>query len=89
MPISTGNVPKALSGDTGMAKKHWMAGAVKHPGALHRELGVAEGKKIPAKKMAKAAHSKSPKVRKMVGLAKAFAHAHHPGHPHAHHPPHH
>ena len=37
-----------------MAKK-WIAGAIKHPGALHKELGVPEGKKIPAKKLAKAA----------------------------------
>lgn len=38
-------------------KKHgkWIAEAIKHPGALHRELGVPEGKKIPAKKLAKAA----------------------------------
>jgi hypothetical protein len=35
--------------------KNWISGAIKHPGALHRELGVAQGKKIPAKKLAKAA----------------------------------
>jgi hypothetical protein len=29
--------------------------AIKHPGALHRQLGVAQGKKIPAGKLAKAA----------------------------------
>lgn len=34
--------------------KNWISGAVKHPGALHRELGVAQGKKIPEKKLAKA-----------------------------------
>jgi hypothetical protein len=37
------------------AKKNWIAGAIQHPGALHRELGVPEGKKIPAKKLAAAA----------------------------------
>lgn len=39
------------------AKKHgkWIAEAIKQPGALHRELGVPAGKKIPAKKLAKAA----------------------------------
>jgi hypothetical protein len=58
--------------------KKWMAGVVKHPGALHAALGVKQGHKIPAKKMAEARHSKSPRVRKMAGLAKAFAHAHHP-----------
>jgi len=29
--------------------------AIKHPGALHKELKVPEGKKIPAKKLAEAA----------------------------------
>jgi len=37
-----------------MAEK-WIAGAIKHPGALHRQLGVPQGKKIPAGKLAKAA----------------------------------
>jgi hypothetical protein len=36
-------------------KKNWIAGAIKKPGALHRELGVAAGRKIPAKKLAAAA----------------------------------
>lgn len=35
--------------------KHWIAGAIKHPGALHRQLGVPEGQKIPASKLAAAA----------------------------------
>ena len=62
-----------------MAEKHWMQGVAEHmhKGALHRELGVPEGEKIPAKKMAKAAHSSNPKIRKQVGLAKAFASAKH------------
>lgn len=41
-------------------------------GKLHRELGVPEGHKIPAKKLAKAAHSKSPTIRKEVALAKTL-----------------
>lgn len=55
---------------------HWMqrVSSHMHKGALHRALGVPEGKKIPGAKMAKAAHSRSPHVRKMVGLAHAFAH---------------
>ena len=59
-----------------MAK--WIAGAIKHPGALHRALGVPEGEKIPAKKMAKAAKSSNPHMKKMVALAhtlKGFHHA--------------
>lgn len=37
--------------------KHWIKGAIKHPGVLHRELGVPEGEKIPASKLNKAAHA--------------------------------
>lgn len=47
----------------------WIQGAIKHPGALHRALGVPEGEKIPAKKMAKAKDSSDPRVRKMAALA--------------------
>lgn len=36
-------------------QKKWIKGAIKHPGALHKELGVPKGEKIPAKKLAKAA----------------------------------
>jgi hypothetical protein len=35
--------------------KNWIAGAIKHPGALHKELGVPKGQKIPAAKLAAAA----------------------------------
>ena len=38
-----------------MATKNWIAGAIKKPGALRKELGVKEGKMIPAKKLAAAA----------------------------------
>ena len=38
-----------------MAKKHWIKSAVKHPGALHKQLGVPQGKTIPAKTLAAAA----------------------------------
>ena len=44
-----------------MEKRHmWIKDAVKHPGALHKQLGVPAGEKIPAKKLAKAA--KAPGV---------------------------
>ena len=36
-------------------KTNWIAGAVKRPGALKKELGVKKGEKIPAKKLAAAA----------------------------------
>jgi hypothetical protein len=51
----------------------WIAGAVgKNKGKLHRELNVAEDKKIPAKKLAKAEKSKSPTIRKEANLAKTL-----------------
>lgn len=54
-----------------MAEK-WIQKATKNKGKLHRELGVKEGEKIPAKKMAKAAKSKNPTIRKEVALAKTL-----------------
>lgn len=51
---------------------NWMAGAVKHPGALHKQLGVPASKKIPAAKLAAAAHSSNPLERKRAALAKTF-----------------
>lgn len=39
----------------GMAKDKWIAGAIKKPGALRKELGAKKGEPIPAKKLAKAA----------------------------------
>ena len=33
----------------------WIAGAIKKPGALRKTLGVKEGDRIPAKKLAAAA----------------------------------
>ncbi len=39
-----------------MAKK-WIQSAIKHPGALHKELGVPQGQKIPPGKLAKAANA--------------------------------
>lgn len=38
-----------------MSEDKWIQKAIKKPGALHKELGVPEGKKIPAKKLATAA----------------------------------
>ena len=43
-----------------------------HKGALHRALGVPEGEKIPAKKMAAASNSKSERVRNMARSAKGL-----------------
>jgi len=45
-------------------------------GKLHRELGVPEGHKIPTKKLAKAAKSKNPTIRKEVALASTLKSLH-------------
>lgn len=55
-----------------MATKNWIAKATENKGGLHRSLGVPEGKKIPAKKLAKAAKSSNPKIRKQASLAKTL-----------------
>ena len=41
-------------------------------GALHEKLHVPEGKKIPAKKLLKAEHSKNPTLRKEADLEKTL-----------------
>ena len=53
-----------------MAEK-WIQKAIKHPGALHKELGVKEGKKIPAKKLAAAA-KKPGKLGQRARLAETL-----------------
>ncbi len=40
-----------------MAKKNWIAGAIKKPGVLRKELGVKKGETIPAGKLEKAANA--------------------------------
>ena len=53
-------------------KKNWIAGAIKKPGALHKELGVPAGKTIPKKKLAAAA--KKPGVEgKRARLAETLS----------------
>ena len=42
-----------------MASKNWIAGAIKHPGSLHRALGVPSSKNIPQGAIAKAAASRN------------------------------
>lgn len=53
--------------------KKWIKSAIKHPGALHKELGVPSGKKIPAKKLAAATKSSNPLEHKRANLAKTLS----------------
>lgn len=60
-------------------RKHFIAGAIKHPGALHRDLGVPEGEKIPEAKLEEAKNSKNPTVRKRAAFAETLKGFHHKG----------
>lgn len=52
-------------------KKNWIAGAIKKPGALHKELDVKMGEKIPTKKL-NAAAKKGGLEGKRANLAKTL-----------------
>jgi hypothetical protein len=54
-----------------MPRKNWIKSAIKKPGALHKEMGVPEGKKIPKAKLAKAAKSPGT-LGKRARLAKTL-----------------
>lgn len=56
--------------------KKWIQGAIKHEGALHKELGIKQDKKIPKKTLAKAA-KKGGKLGKRARLAMTLSHMHH------------
>lgn len=48
--------------------KNWIQGAVKHPGALHKSLGIPQGQPIPASKLQSDPHDSTTMKRR-----KAFA----------------
>lgn len=58
-----------------MAKEKWIAGAIKHKGALHKELGIKADKKIPAKTLNKAAKA-GGKLGQRARLAKTLKKMH-------------
>ena len=59
------------------AGRQWIAAATKNKGALHRDLGVPEGQKIPAAKLRAAEHSKDPKTRRRARLAETLKNLNH------------
>jgi hypothetical protein len=65
-----------IGGDTTEGMKDggkWIQDAVsKNPGSLHRQLHIPQGEKIPEKKLAKAAHSDNPTLRRRAALAKTL-----------------
>lgn len=54
------------------AKQKWIQGAIKKPGALHAQLGVPQGEKIPESKI-KAAASKGGKLGQRARFAETLA----------------
>lgn len=64
-----------------MAK--WIKKSDFHPGGkkgkLHRELGIPEDKKIPADRLAAAAHSKNPEIKRDAIRAQTMKKWHHGG----------
>lgn len=69
--ISSEEAPEEESGEESMdegKKKKWIQKAIKKPGALHKQLGVAKGEKIPVAKL-KVAAEKGGKLGKRARLA--------------------
>jgi hypothetical protein len=48
---------KAEKAEKGKKKEKWIAGAIGKPGALHRQMGIPQGRKIPSSRLATAAKS--------------------------------
>ena len=69
--FSSGGLPSKPSGG-----KSIQEAVSKHPGALHEELGVPKGQKIPKSKIEKASHSSNPTLRKRANLAKTLGKMH-------------
>jgi hypothetical protein len=63
----------------GRSKKEggkWIQGATRNKGALHRNLGIPEDKKIPEKRLEKAERSRNPLIRKEANLAETLKRYH-------------
>lgn len=50
-----------------------------HKGKLHRELGIAEGMKIPHARLEAAEHSSNPTIKRDAIRAETMEHWHHGG----------
>lgn len=74
--IEETSAPESESGMKLDEAKKWIAGAIKKPGALHKQMGVPEGKKIPAGKLAAAA-DKGGKLGARARLAQTLKKLHH------------
>jgi hypothetical protein len=79
LPVQTGDEGESVdeitfeeSESMDEAKKKWIQKAISKPGALHKQLGVATGEKIPAGKLAAAA-KKGGKLGKRARLAQTLS----------------
>ena len=63
----------------GRGKKMFIQDMHMKKGALHRELGIPQGTKIPQKTLNRATHSENPLLRKRANLAKTLEGFHHDG----------
>ncbi len=52
--------------------RKWIQKSHMKKGALHEDLDVPEGKKIPKSKLKKAEHSSNPKIRRRARLAETL-----------------
>lgn len=66
---------KNLKGENKMAKDKWIQKMHMKKGALHEEMGIPEGKKIPEKKLEKAAHA-GGKLGRRARLAETLERLH-------------
>jgi hypothetical protein len=60
-----------------MAPDKWIQNMHMKKGALHKSLGIAQGKKIPMSAIKKAEHSKNPLLAKRAHLAETLRKMHH------------
>ena len=58
------------------AKKNFIQSMHMKKGALHKQLGVPSGQKIPAKRLEAAEHSDNPLLRKRAVLAETLKSLH-------------
>lgn len=71
--VTHGHHPHPSHPKAAKPKGKWIAGAIKHPGALHEQLGVPQGQKIPVGKLASAADSDDPTLARRARLAETLS----------------
>jgi len=61
----------------GRSRKNFIQEMHMKKGALHEQLHIPEGRKIPEARLHKAEHSRDPLLRKRATLADTLRHLHH------------